>query len=899
MKSFNGIRFKGTFRDYQQSVLDNIDSHLSDSKIHIVAAPGSGKTVLGLELVRRLNQTALILSPTVTIRQQWGERFGDMFLSKQENLHEYMSFHLGELKLMTAVTYQSLHAAWTRSIQNGCCETDDADEECEAEDYTGFDVVAAVRSAGIRTICLDEAHHLRSEWQKSLEAFLAAVQHDVIIISLTATPPYDSPPNEWNRYISVCGEIDEEISVPELVKQRTLCPHQDYICFNFPSDEELDALQEYQVRASHCVDNVLGSGLLAQMVEKSALLSRYPQMEEFLLENVKGTIALLVLIQYAGISLPQKLIALVSPSGRLPIATLSFAETAFQLVLDHPEVFSQEAVDALKKRLSEESLLYNKRVCLASNERLKRRLISSAGKLSSIARIARAESNALNEQLRMVILTDHIKKDLLHIVGTYEEIATIGTVTVFETLRRAVGDVPIGLLSGGLVILPEDALDSVRSLAEKCSIPLSFRPLNDTGYCEITFLGSNKHKVAIVTELFRQGLVRIIVGTAALLGEGWDSPCINSLILASYVGSFVLSNQMRGRAIRIDPCDPAKTSNIWHLCTVEPPPRSLKDRILQAMEGTPNSKDTLHSSDYPTLRRRFECFLAPAYHRDVIESGIRRVDIIQPPFDSSGIARINQQMLALAADRQALADKWARSLSGELHPEVLLVSEAPSSIQPRSFVFINMLWPTILSLAFIALVRAITYTAFGIGSVLGLIVCALMIFGVIKGYRKALRFISPRKTIETLGNCILNTLKDIEAVKSAESVVEVISDSKGVSVQCAIAGASLREKEVFAAAIRELLSPINNPRYILVKKDRLFKRRRYTQCYACPSVIGAKKEFVERLLHHLKRTAGAFELIFTRNETGRAELLKCRRWSYINQNDILIEGKKAVRSCWE
>ena len=51
----------------------------------------------------------------------------------------------------------------------------------------------------------------------------------------------------------------------------------------------------------------------------------------------------------------------------------------------------------------------------------------------------------------------------------------------------------------------------------------------------------------------------------ALLGEGWDAPCINTLVLASSVGSFMLSNQMRGRAIRVDSAQPQKTANIWHL----------------------------------------------------------------------------------------------------------------------------------------------------------------------------------------------------------------------------------------------------------------------------------------------------------------------------------------------
>lgn len=62
-QDFNAVAFRGTFRDYQQKVLANANRHLEDKKIHIVAAPGSGKTVLGLELIRDLNLPTLVLSP--------------------------------------------------------------------------------------------------------------------------------------------------------------------------------------------------------------------------------------------------------------------------------------------------------------------------------------------------------------------------------------------------------------------------------------------------------------------------------------------------------------------------------------------------------------------------------------------------------------------------------------------------------------------------------------------------------------------------------------------------------------------------------------------------------------------------------------------------------------------
>ena len=85
-----------------------------------------------------------------------------------------------------------------------------------------------------------------------------------------------------------------------------------------------------------------------------------------------------------------------------------------------------------------------------------------------------------------------------------------------------------------------------------------------------TAVGNAHFLTGAVTDIFSKGYMQVLIGTKSLLGEGWDSPCINSLILASFVGSFMLSNQMRGRAIRVMKEHPEKTSNIWHLVCLRP-----------------------------------------------------------------------------------------------------------------------------------------------------------------------------------------------------------------------------------------------------------------------------------------------------------------------------------------
>lgn len=236
------LQFRGTWRSYQARVLQNAEQYLKDGRIHIVAAPGSGKTTLGIELMARLNRPALVLAPSITIREQWIARIEEAFLCEGLESTDYLSQDLKNPKTITVVTYQSLHSAMTR-FKGKVKETelepeDDASSETtsesalvtetEAVDYSGFDLIATVKSCGIGVLCLDECHHLRSEWWKALEDFKNQLE-DLKVIALTATPPYDSTPALWTRYMNMCGEIDEEITIPELVKEGSLCPHQDYV----------------------------------------------------------------------------------------------------------------------------------------------------------------------------------------------------------------------------------------------------------------------------------------------------------------------------------------------------------------------------------------------------------------------------------------------------------------------------------------------------------------------------------------------------------------------------------------------------------------------------------------------------------------------------------------------
>lgn len=894
MEKFKNIAFSGEFRDYQQSVLNNLNKHMHDKRIHIVAAPGSGKTVLGLEIIRRLNEAAIVLTPSITIRQQWGERFNQHFV-KENDCSGYVSYSLKKPSLITCVTYQALHAAMKR-IED--VESAEESEFAEKEDYSNFDLVAELKEKKIKTICLDEAHHLKSEWQKALEAFIKSMGDDIFVVSLTATPPYDSTPAEWDRYISTCGEIDEEIFVPQLVAQGTLCPHQDFIYFNYPTKEEFEIINLYRKKSDEFIKKFVSEDFIARTVETSGVFG-LKKDESCLLEYPMEFTAFMTTCEKCGVLVPGEIVKLITVNKGLPKFNASYCQTALQFIIDHEEIFTKEISEEIKGVLKKNGLIEKNAVALTKSKETDKLLISSLGKLNSMVEIVKSEWNNLNEGLRMLILTDYIKKELLDLVGSEEPFHTMGTVPIFETLRRSISqDIKMCILTGTLVVIPCIILEPLKEIAQRDNIRVSASEINGTGFLKVEIEGSSKERVALLTEMFEKGFINILIGTKSLLGEGWDSPCINSLILASFVGSFMLSNQMRGRAIRVDRNNPNKVSNIWHLVTVLPEGVSDKNSQLlnKIVDGKP---DEIFGADYETVKKRFDCFMAPAYSVNVIESGILRLGIIKPPYNAEGIKNINLEMLYLASQRDRTAKSWFESMGNGKYTTVVDVNQLEKDKFPRGFMYKNFIGEFLFITFYLLLCRIGSRLLFLSETIWIMLVAILSVVVIpvsIIGTLKFIRMISPKKALRFLANSVLKTLMETGKIQNG-GYVTVASDITNTYIYCTLENASVREKQIFSQAIGEMFSAIDNPRYVFVKRG-LGGRKSYSKSYSCPGIFAGNKESVELLGKNVEKYMGKYFLIYTRTEQGRKELLKCRRYSFLNINNSFSQKKKMVKSNW-
>ena len=285
---FPDLRFRGKLRPSQAEVVEIAQKKLREGarRLHIVAPPGSGKTILGLFLwAQCVRRPALVLSPNSAIQAQWAARC-ELFDGTGQCV---ISTDVSSPGLLTSLTYQAitmpgrgnddLDAAACGLWRERLIEKGQAKDPEEADVWLadlkrhnagyfeqrlasyrkqlrdaaaiGGDALKTLHASALASltrlkeqqiglIILDECHHLLGHWGRVL-----ADAHDLleepVIVGLTATPPDKDGklPADVLRYEEFLGPIDYEVPVPAVVKDGFLAPYQDLAYFVRPRPEEL------------------------------------------------------------------------------------------------------------------------------------------------------------------------------------------------------------------------------------------------------------------------------------------------------------------------------------------------------------------------------------------------------------------------------------------------------------------------------------------------------------------------------------------------------------------------------------------------------------------------------------------------------------------------------------
>ena len=877
----DSLCFRWPWRPYQERVLESLDEHLADRRIHIVAAPGSGKTVLGLEIFRRVRRPTVAFSPTTTIRDQWLLRLGDFLPIGTPAPPEWASTSLQTPRYFTSITYQALHTKYRLNDKGESAETEASDDEDEAIP-TGqqlVEVVNSFKNLGVGTLIFDEAHHLRREWWKALCQMVDEFA-DVTVISLTATPPYNALGSEWRHYEDLCGPIDEEISAPELVKLGTLCPHQDFVWIVPPTKENATSVRQFDAAVEKFTRDLSSDEVFADAVRTHPWITADKPLADEVLDEPEFAVSLLVFLKAKGDPLPRALLRLLDCEAKeLPDLDRRWYQTlVYRYLYDESWPLNSSGQvhrKDLLARLRNESLLWKRELRIAQSRALKRLLSLSSSKIDACLHVARVEEKQRGEHLRQVILTDFVGDprfaDSAH---QFEE--RLDACAVFTKL---VGGLPestttrVALLTGKIAVIHSSRLERCRNVAhlpETAFVQIDVLP----GYVCIDTRDLSK-VVAVLTELLAEGEIRIIVGTRALIGEGWDAPCVNSLVIASFVGSFVLTNQMRGRALRIDSKDKSKVASIWHLVTVD-----LFDRSGQ--------------SDLDDLNERFDTFVGLAHNRPVIESGLQRLEL--PPLASlDSLDFNNSEMRHRLAEIKSIEQGWRDATEAGTSKRVVPTVSTGSPRRFKKIVFRNTLTRAFLTAALAfgqwflgninALLRFVgdansspgeplsaAQFLFAVTFTLGFLAT---LPGLFRSLKLWLLHLPVDGSLHQISICLLDAMSQAHVLKTARKKMGIAISSNAGNFSIALTGGSHYEQQLFADGLKELLGPIENPRYLLTRRSFVwFDRRR--DYHAVPRPLSSEKTRAE-IFHRLwRQRVGPSELIYTHSPKGRKILLRAR-----------------------
>lgn len=310
--AWQNLSYRHPFRKYQALALEAFErADRRSGRFHVVAPPGSGKTVLGLELVRRLARPTLVLCPNTAIQGQWRRQLADFLSPGQTWPAGFVSTDARAPAPLTILTYQALCnlsdpdslldeaavALWRRDQRESLRLTDEeaiAEEErlrtsrpdAFAREVAAYAsrlkrdlaarqngprlidllhpnaraLVATLHEGGYHTVVLDECHHLFSIWGYVVRDLVRTLGDDTLVVGLTSTPPADLSGDERELYHGLLGDPSFQVPTPAVVREGHLAPYQELSYFVSPLPVELDFVASRHTLFQELITRVLDAG---------------------------------------------------------------------------------------------------------------------------------------------------------------------------------------------------------------------------------------------------------------------------------------------------------------------------------------------------------------------------------------------------------------------------------------------------------------------------------------------------------------------------------------------------------------------------------------------------------------------------------------------------------------
>ena len=948
---FDELAFGGEWRRYQKAAIAAFerDRAAGRRRTHIVAPPGSGKTLVGVELVRRAGRRALVLAPNGAVQMQW-PRAVRQFAPAAEVGRTAGAEPAFPIACMT---YQSLcqlddpevalgRVAVTRWAAERAAATgveleaarregeryEGAAAERRAREIAGITAavkreiargehagveladllsatararVAALRAGRVGIVVLDECHHLASMWGYVVRAVLDELGgEDVHVVGLTATPPSDLTGEESELYAELLGPVDYTVPTPAVVRDGHLAPYQELAWLTEPLSGERAWLAEHDTRFKELITALhedaegplsFPGWVITRLRERRRSADDDAQVpwEDFQHRSPRLARAGVRFLGSAGLALPEG-----APRGeayRRPpdledwLALLE--DYALRCLHPSAERAAGDRYAAVAAALGELGFRLTRQGIRRGTSEVDRLLTGSQSKAIGLVEVLASEMESRGDALRALVLCDaelaEAKPDPLlgGVLDPASGTARHALVALGADARTAPLR-PLVVSGRGLRCLPADADVLLAALVEHAEAHLALPEWSAEPDGVLVSLRSSGAEwvprawVELATRVLESGVSGVLIGTRALLGEGWDCPAVNCLVDLTVATTGVSVQQMRGRSLRLDPGDPSKLASNWDIVCVAP----------DLARG---------SADYARFVRKHMHLYAPADDGE-IEAGPSHVHPELGPFappPASHFAAVNRAMVARAAARAEARERWrlgepyvgadlrtlvVRPRDGTAGGHSDATAERGAGAPP-----ISQRTPLALAAAglLVALVATLLAGPVGLG---GLSVALACLGWAALRLRRAQRRLPLVLPLDGAARAVADAYRALGELSDEAAASLVVEPRTSGYLRVALTRATPEESERFATALDELASVADAPRYLVGRPlpdpsagagallGRVLLRRPPfpVRHHPVPADLGRRKERAEAFARAWANHLGPTRLVFTqRTDEGR------------------------------
>ena len=749
------------------------------------------------------------------------------------------------------------------------------------------------------TLVLDECHHLLEMWGYLVQAVVEELGERVFVIGLTATAPGDLGAREAELYNRLFGRADFEVVTPAVVKEGELAPYQELAYLPEPLPGELDYMKSQSRRFDELIADLMDptfasrpflDWLHQRVVERGSHSGAQVGWERFELDEPELATAALRLFLAKGFKTPDG--AHIGERHRQPPSADDWAVMIADYCrgfLDRSEApGDQEAWERIRRSLPAVGYVLTRQGVRAYVSPTDRVLALSASKGVAAQQILDLERQQLGPDLRALVLCDYERAGVELLADLHSVLdAQAGSAALI--LQLLVSDAatlaldPI-LLTGRTVACSRA---TATHLAAWCAeqvpdIATALAPgAAAAAWDDVVIIDPQigwwepRHYVPLMTRYFEEGHSRCLVGTRGLLGEGWDAHTVNVLIDLTAASTSTSVHQMRGRSLRLDERLPHKVADNWDVVCVAP-------------------DEAKGASDYTRFVRKHRAYYALNAGGE-IECGVSHVDPALTPFGpppATDVAALNARTLARIGRREEAYGQWkigapyrnVETESVRVHfnrslglPGNAVVGSGVRNA-PRGRRRAIWLGVAVVAAAWFGSAFG-SESAAGFGALAALVGTLLFAAGPAARMRAAL----PGDSLDSIASAVVEAMAATGGIdrKLGRSALRIVVQPDGY-YRCYLDDASRQDSAAFAAALDQVLAPLESPRYIIPRRavdppqgalDRVKLTIRSSVGFpggrviyhAVPDFLAARKERVSAFETAWSRWVGGGRALFYRD----------------------------------